>query len=191
MTTGEAIIKLREKMGGLTQQQLAQSLGVTITSVSRYENGREPSRQVLKKLADLAGFGEPSLRDIFEQKRREDIAARIENLPSGGSQRRVTLEDISQWAAIAEDIANSSTNAIVLTEQLAQAVKTGIKASQLESQLRIIQETIRMSLTYAADLGEDIEVYIAPPDRPGTVSYRRLEKIKAAKDQARKTPKED
>jgi len=177
----------------MRQHELAARLGVTSTSVSRYENGREPSRQVLKKLADVAEFaGVVPLRDFFEDKRRREIVARIENLPSGGTQRRVTVEDIAQWAAIAEDIASNNKVAYNLTEKLEGELKTGaIKLPQVQSQLGVIRETIRMGLISAADLGEDVELYIVPPDRPGTISYDRYKEIKSAKDRARKTPKED
>ena len=41
MEIAEAIVVLRERMG-IKQIDLADRLGVTVTSISRYENGRQP-----------------------------------------------------------------------------------------------------------------------------------------------------
>lgn len=63
----DAIVKLRNVLG-LTQDQFALKLGVTVTSISRYENGRSPNRQMLKKLADCAGWAhQPDLCHFFER----------------------------------------------------------------------------------------------------------------------------
>jgi transcriptional regulator with XRE-family HTH domain len=97
VTTDKAIATLREKMG-LTQQEFAKQLGVRIESVSRYENGREPSRTVLKKLSGIAQKANLSyLADIFTAKWRAGIISRVENLPSAGSQRRVAVDDLDSW----------------------------------------------------------------------------------------------
>jgi transcriptional regulator with XRE-family HTH domain len=97
VTTAKAIATLREKMN-VSQQAFAGVLEVTVTSVSRYENGREPSDRVLKKLAALAESKELGhLRDIFNAKRRAGIVTRNENLPSAGTQRRVPVQELAVW----------------------------------------------------------------------------------------------
>jgi transcriptional regulator with XRE-family HTH domain len=94
MTTAAAIAKLREKKGW-TQADLADSLGVTITSVSRYENGREPTSKVLIKLADVAKeAGARHLYDLFVAKRASDIASSVESLASEGSARRIPVWEL-------------------------------------------------------------------------------------------------
>jgi transcriptional regulator with XRE-family HTH domain len=101
VTTSQAILMLREKMG-CNQQQFADRLRVTLTSVSRYENGREPSNVVLKKLAELAEDAKlDHLRDVFAAKRRAGVVARIDNLPSAGTQRRVSVDELQKWHKIA------------------------------------------------------------------------------------------
>ena len=54
METGEFIKKLRDAKGW-TQQDLAEKASVTVTTVSRIENGSNPSRPILKCLADALG----------------------------------------------------------------------------------------------------------------------------------------
>jgi transcriptional regulator with XRE-family HTH domain len=99
VTVKRAIATLRSEIG-ITQQQLAQKLGVTVTTVSRYENGREPRREILEVLAALAeSAGIGRLRDFFETKRRAAIVARIHKLPSSGTQRRISLDDLKYWSA--------------------------------------------------------------------------------------------
>ncbi|MGH9771042.1 MAG: helix-turn-helix domain-containing protein [Candidatus Acidiferrales bacterium] len=98
MTTSEAITTLRRKTS-LSQRELAEQLGVTITSISRYENGREPSRDVLKRLSGIAaGASLPSLVSFFDKQIRAGIAEKIANLPSAGTQRRVSVSDLQRWA---------------------------------------------------------------------------------------------
>ena len=53
MTFPERLKTLRDDKG-FTQQQLAEVLNITISSVSRYENGsRQPSIEVLIRMADV------------------------------------------------------------------------------------------------------------------------------------------
>jgi transcriptional regulator with XRE-family HTH domain len=105
MTTQKAIATLREKMG-LTQSEFAGKLGVTITSVSRYENGREPSAQILKKLAAAAEAAQLiHLRDFFISNWRAGIVARIEKLPSSGTGRHIPLDEMKRWAGMARHLA--------------------------------------------------------------------------------------
>ena len=98
MRTAEAITTLREKIG--SQRSLAQKLGVTITSVSRYENGRQPTRKVLRTLAeiaDTAGLGH--LGEIFQAEYRASVVGRIESLRSTGTERPVPLDDLKRWSS--------------------------------------------------------------------------------------------
>lgn len=106
MAIKRAIEQLREKMG-VSQQELADRVGVTVTSISRYENGREPARPVLKKLAEVAGSAKLSqLRKVFEESWQAAIARRIETLPSAGTQRGVSIHDLEHWQRMARETAN-------------------------------------------------------------------------------------
>jgi transcriptional regulator with XRE-family HTH domain len=104
VTTAEAIKKLRGKLG-VTQRSLAEKLKVTVISVSRWENGREPSQAALKQLAKIAeSIGIDYLRDIFAAKRRADIITGVERLPSAGSPRRVPFRELSAWYILLKNV---------------------------------------------------------------------------------------
>ena len=63
MTLASRIRDLR-KNAGLTQEQLAQKIGVKKQNISRYESGRvEPNIRTAKKLADALGV---SLEDMAQ-----------------------------------------------------------------------------------------------------------------------------
>jgi transcriptional regulator with XRE-family HTH domain len=99
MDTTNAIATLRKNLG-LTQGEFANRLGLTITSISRYENGRRPTAKVLRKLAEVAN--DANLKDLaeaFDSIWKNGIAARLSNLPSAGTQRRVSLEDLKRYQA--------------------------------------------------------------------------------------------
>lgn len=54
MTISESVIKLRRSLG-LEQQELAEILGITHTSISNYENGkRHPRIRIVRKMLELA-----------------------------------------------------------------------------------------------------------------------------------------
>jgi transcriptional regulator with XRE-family HTH domain len=98
MSTAKAIRCLREKLG-LNQRQFAKLLGVTPYSISRYENGREPASHLLAKLTDVAKeSGAEHLHDLFQAKRRSDIAVQVENLSSSGSARRIPVWEVNYLA---------------------------------------------------------------------------------------------
>ena len=103
--TGKAIEALRSKLGD-SQSAFARRLGTTVTTISRYENGHiQPSEEALLKLAAIAeSTGETHLRDTFESQRRAGIVARVESLPSPGTQRRVSLDDLKYIAAVARRV---------------------------------------------------------------------------------------
>lgn len=106
MTSAKAIAVLREKLG-ISQRELAERLGVTITQVSRYENGHsEPSRQVLKKLEQLAqGAGISHLKDFFGSQWRAMLVSRIEGLRSAGTERPIQLQELKTWATYLRGLA--------------------------------------------------------------------------------------
>lgn len=55
MTTGEKIARLR-KGNGLSQEQLAEMLGISRQTVSKWENGTAvPTRENLSRIADSFG----------------------------------------------------------------------------------------------------------------------------------------
>lgn len=136
------ISSLREKMG-ISQQELADKLGVTVTSISRYENGREPDRQVLRRLAEIAR--EAKLRQLqtaFEEGWRAAIAEKLDNLPSAGTQRRVSVADLEYWQWVAQETVRSI-----------QIALTAMAASPGKDLLEIMQHDQKR-------VKEQIEVYI-------------------------------
>jgi transcriptional regulator with XRE-family HTH domain len=103
-TTAKAIMSLREKLG-LTQQQFAERLGVSPFSVSRYEGGREPSREVIGKLSRLAAAAKlDSIHGFFQHKREIEIKESYKNLPSKGTGRHIPLGDLKTWSAFLRKI---------------------------------------------------------------------------------------
>jgi transcriptional regulator with XRE-family HTH domain len=112
MTTANAIVILREKLG-LTQQQLAEKLGVSPFSVNRYEGGREPSREIVRKLARLAQIAKlDSVSGFFQHTREIDIEASYKNRASSGTGRHVPLGDLKAWSAFLSQIKKDLDDAI-------------------------------------------------------------------------------
>lgn len=153
MTTSEAIVKFRNKLT-LSQAELAVALGIGARSVSRYENGREPNAEVLDRLSGLARKAElKRFDDLFQAKRRSDIANQIETLPSSGTARRVSFQDLGSWAAKAKEIKAFNQSGLDLVEHL--------KILDLSNSLEAIVESFRMGVTAAKELSEDIGIYLA------------------------------
>jgi len=163
MDTAEAIAVLREEMD-IKQQALADMLGVTITSISRYEHGREPSRQVLKKLADVAGDAKLSnLKDIFTAKWKASITARLKSLRSAGTERSVPLDDLRRWHGMA----------VLMKDRVREARKSYIELLSkcpAENQNQVIG-THRMlaaiERNVAGELASLIDIYINIPAKKG------------------------
>jgi transcriptional regulator with XRE-family HTH domain len=106
-----AVWLLRKRVG-LGQAELAKLTETTIETVSRWENGhRNPNIDTLKKLAAIAeAKGHPELRDVFESKWKKRIADRVGNLPSKGTQRRLSLQDLKYNAAISRYLDDELSN---------------------------------------------------------------------------------
>ena len=97
MTVAKAISALRRKLQ-CTQVEFAKKLEVKPVTISRYENGRQPRSQVIKRLADLAEeAGAPHLRDLFEATWKGGVVSKIDNLPSPGAERRIPKHWIELW----------------------------------------------------------------------------------------------
>jgi transcriptional regulator with XRE-family HTH domain len=95
VTVPKAILLLREK-AHLSQADLAKRIGGTSFTISRWETGRRaPSSLFLERLAEVAGTnGFTDLHDFFDGRRKSIIAARMKNLQSPGTQRRVSVHDL-------------------------------------------------------------------------------------------------
>src|SRR5215831_17070780 len=81
-----AILELR-KHRGLTQQQLAVHMGVTLTSVNRWETRRPPRGYFLMRLASVAmDFERKDLAEIFLAGADKELAAigELSGLPDSG-----------------------------------------------------------------------------------------------------------
>jgi transcriptional regulator with XRE-family HTH domain len=147
MTTAKAIANLRAEMK-FSQDQLAKRLGVTVTSISRYENGREPNRQALKQLATLAeSAGLLDLRKLFADRWRTAVARRVERLPSARTQRRLALNDLKYWSAY-------------LRQSASQIMEPHIFARITDS---IAREHVRHAAWVMGHVDDEIEAYIDEP----------------------------
>jgi transcriptional regulator with XRE-family HTH domain len=173
MTTSEGILKLREKLG-FGQKELAQKIGVSARSVARYEAGTEPSHKVLKELASLANSARLShLQNFFEAKRRADIVTRVESLPSAASERRLAVADLADWIVLLEKISKHARDASITTRD-----------PESEKYFQLI-------LQYAGMLDEDMKLYLAAPDKPGEITWDRIQKIETLLDRSRNRARED
>jgi transcriptional regulator with XRE-family HTH domain len=98
-STAKAIVLLRQQMG-LSQAQLAALLSVTPGSVTRYENGAAPRREVIRKLAGLGALAQiDSVVSLFLQQRRVDVEASYKGRQSSGTGRHVPVRDLRIWHA--------------------------------------------------------------------------------------------
>ena len=72
--TGELLRKLRKEKG-LTQEQLAEHIGVSRRTISRWETGNNmPDLSVLIELAD---FYDVDIREIFDGERKSEKGCRV------------------------------------------------------------------------------------------------------------------
>lgn len=162
--TGKAIKALRLKLED-SQNAFAKRLQTTITTISRYENGHiEPSEEVLKKLADLAGLsGHAHLRDAFESQRDAAIIARVENLPSSGTQRRIPLGDLKRWEAMPRFAAEQLDECRqTFVDMAARYPLSGPDRQLFENSCRVLGAIRRNVLL---DLSRQIEPYINEPKK--------------------------
>jgi len=97
-TMGQRIQELR-KVEGLTQEQLAQKIGVTMAAIRNYENGlREPNSKAmaaLERYFNVSGEylrGETNQRDLMKWDDPDIMDAVRQNLP----EQVVSLNDILQ-----------------------------------------------------------------------------------------------
>jgi transcriptional regulator with XRE-family HTH domain len=159
-----AIEMLRRRLGD-TQKALAERLGTTITTVSRYENGRiQPSEEALRKLASIAGSaGLNDLQDFFENQRRLGIVARVESLPSAGTQRRVSLEELKQWEALPHFIAERLVEAQAIYMDIIG--KHPIARADQDRLGGINRVLLGLSHNMLPELSRQIELYISSPKR--------------------------
>jgi transcriptional regulator with XRE-family HTH domain len=143
MTTAKAIATLRAE-AKFSQDQLAERLGVTVTSISRYENGREPNRQALKKLAVLSeSAGLRELQELFTKRWGDAVARRVESLPSARTQRRLSLDDLKYWSAY--------------LSQTSRAIQ------RLRITDNVAAEHLRNAAWVMEHIHDEIEVYIDEP----------------------------
>jgi transcriptional regulator with XRE-family HTH domain len=98
--TAAAVRMLRNSLS-LSQAAFAEKLKTTVTTISRWENGRmPPSEETLQKLAAAAAeSGSADLRDYFDSQRKVSVHGRVGGLPSSGTKRRVSLDDLKYWSA--------------------------------------------------------------------------------------------
>jgi transcriptional regulator with XRE-family HTH domain len=145
VTLAKAITALRKKLQ-YNQAEFAKTIQVKPVTISRYENGRQPKGEVIKRLADLAEKADaPHLRDLFEATWKGGVASKIENLPSPGAERRIPKFWFEIWMSRQESIFRASTGLIrkgaYLTASQRAEVLEGIRglAEQTWRDLRIFR----------------------------------------------------
>lgn len=152
MTIPKAISILRDQT---SQREFAEKLGTTVETVSRWENGRrEPTREALRKLAEFAqSLGRNDLHAIFEARRTASVAATIKNLPSAGTQRRVSVADLERWIRMGE----------VIRDQVYEARESYKKITANDQRLVGVNRHMgSIADDLIRQLMESIEMYISP-----------------------------
>lgn len=94
---GKFISELRRERG-LTQEQLAEKLGISNKTISRWENGNY--MPPVEMLMELSKFFEVSINELLSGQRLNEIEARTaaeENLKSVLSDSSFSLEDRKQY----------------------------------------------------------------------------------------------
>jgi transcriptional regulator with XRE-family HTH domain len=75
---GERIATARDENGGMTQQELADAVGVTMRSVQAYEAGDTVPWKHMQKIADVLGRSIPWLIHGGNDRVSQEVAERIE-----------------------------------------------------------------------------------------------------------------
>lgn len=106
MTEAEALKRLTEKVGG--RRDLAQRLGITPTSIYRYEHGSKVSTEILKRLSKVAKDEKVEyLEQFFSAQWQAAIVGRVEALQSPGKQRPISLSDLKRWRDAIDNASNT------------------------------------------------------------------------------------
>ncbi len=98
MKLNQTIKRLRKEKG-LTQEQLAEEVGVSLMTVRRWEWGESiPKSNMLLKLADVFGLSPEAL--LMEDTSEESISA-----PIPGRNKKV-LPNMAYWGGVADNARN-------------------------------------------------------------------------------------
>lgn len=101
VNTNQAVKKLRGELK-LSQEALAQRLGATLKTISRYENGQKPSGKFLEALIALSReAGRADLEEFFSRQKRKQLDASLKRLQSEGTARPIPYWQLD---AISKDI---------------------------------------------------------------------------------------
>jgi transcriptional regulator with XRE-family HTH domain len=170
MNTSEAVFELRKRLK-LSREDFAEHLGVSSRTVYRLESGQAPTTKTLLVLAEMArNAGLKAFADLFEATRRTNISARVKRVSASNLARRVTSAELGRWAAsVEEDIGHLNT-----------ALDWLAKGSPVDSGV------LWLILGHQRRLLEDIELYIAGADKPGEITWERIQKLEDVKNAARK-----
>lgn len=96
ITIGEKIKTLRKEMK-LTQKELAHKIGVTASTVTKYENGQlEPNIEVLNKIATTFNISISTLIEDNNSKKELCIEPKLLNLRESFSNEEITADNIDE-----------------------------------------------------------------------------------------------
>lgn len=95
-TIGEKIKTLRKERN-LTQKELANKIGVTASTVTKYENGQlEPNIEVLNKIADIFNISISDLIDNNNSKKELHIGHKLLSIRKSFSNEEITADNIDE-----------------------------------------------------------------------------------------------
>ena len=103
MTFSEKLKKLRKEKK-VTQEQLAQIIGVERSSIGKYETGTQPSTDIIKRIADYFGVSVDYLlgREEKSPVSAEELKARPELRMLFSLSSKATKEDVEDAVRIIE-----------------------------------------------------------------------------------------
>ena len=123
MKLQEVVRKLREDALGLTQEEFAHRMGVTLRTIVRYENNLPPKGAPLARLSELA-----------KENNRPDLAKAFEAAAAKESDRRVArkvddvFSEIARWHDIGTTLENLISEAEeVQNHDLRERILNGLK----------------------------------------------------------------
>jgi transcriptional regulator with XRE-family HTH domain len=177
----KAIRRFRLKLGD-TQQQLASRIGISITSVARYETNSPPSDEVLTRLAELArDLQLPRFAAIFDKKVRPENAMNLLEFAAVQSLLRESIEtltpqrledakaalDCLMGGEAAADMIDTLTSRMVMSEESSRSSPENTPSSEApQTEGAVLKE-------FHADLAA-ISGLDPPSDEPGFVQLPKL-----------------
>jgi len=150
VTTGEALKALRGALGD-TQQALATRVGLSISSIVRYEATRVPDTEIALRFAEIAlSAGRPDLQAVFlaAVEARFELPAHLKQKIEGG--RMSKLLKFALWS-------DGSGHIIRLTEDATAGDYVNVESAEIGHEVNGAIVRLRLTNLKTADGAKDRE----------------------------------